>query len=479
MESIDNILKLLSCPLNGNLFINPVIANDGVVYEKDALEKRYKNNNFESTISQNYKPVPLISKIIEKFKSSSFLINSNGLNLYFDRTDRELKNLKEQIKHLENSLQLEKSNAIEAIKNEHSLKITNDYLMNEFSDFKKKTELEIHELEENNTILKKTIRLISEENEKLKIIDISSRINNNNSINNSNLETYIENEKKLKNEIERLENLVSKLKTQIEIFNKEYNTIQEVFLSQEDIDSLQKTKFQDYIQMKGRLSIIDEVKIIVNFNRNSVINYNDKEGSNAILISCYNGCSYDIIKYLIDLGIDYKKKDKYGGTALIYASRCCSKSVIELLISLGLNISDADSDNCTALHNACRYNTLEVVKLVFNKFIEATNYNKQQFNKLRISFSDETILHLAVFNSKEVVEFISDKVNLDLQKKDGNTALHLACYSNSDSEIIKLLLSMGASISIINKDRLNPIEYGIKYNEYKEVVLFLKELNKV
>ena len=205
------------------------------------------------------------------------------------------------------------------------------------------------------------------------------------------------------------------------------------------------------------------------------INFETEKKRNAVLYACELGCKADVINYLISIGIDYSKNDKFNNSALKLACWYCSNDEIDIFLNLNQKVTEKDIFNWTSLHSACRHNSIEVVKKIFDIYTKETNCNKEQLNDLK-NDTNSTLLHLVVCNSFEVTQFFIDKVDLDIQNNENNTALHSACLWTTDTNIIKLLLEKGAKTDIINNEGFKPIEYGIKENMSEDVKKYLKSL---
>ena len=72
-----------------------------------------------------------------------------------------------------------------------------------------------------------------------------------------------------------------------------------------------------------------------------------------------------------------------------------------------------------------------------------------QFNDLEIQ---DSLLHTAVRNnSDKIVKFLIDQgINVDLQNKNGESALHLCCGQTSKPQLAELLVFLGANTGVKN-----------------------------
>ena len=492
----DRVLELMKCPLTGQLMKNPVVTYDEICYERDAIDEIFiRGDTTDPTtgkpfLSRNYILLPLLREIIQEYlkknKKNSNNINEDS-NQIVNSLIQENSKLNDRIIWLENELVKEKSKAInkednydfddsfsvfgnenkDIIKNDNNNKEIELYrkLSNAQNDIielqkqNKKLELEISSL---NTIIKeKDLQysllnialeafLVNNQNDQIKpkpIPEIKPEnvpIRNVNNISNLN---PIKNPKK------------------IDIKSNTNET-------KEDIEKFKSMTLKEYIDKNQINSSVEEMKIIVKYNNLCYIQFVDDEKRNAISYSIIKKCSLNIIKYLISLSIDVMAVDNYNCSALYYACKYGTNDIVTYLIILGLKVSSLDDESTTPLHIACRYNNLHVVKTVYNQYMMETKCNLADLNKLK-NLEGYTILHFGAFNSKEVIEFLSEKVNINIKNKYGRTALHLACANNPDIDSINELLSKGGSTSIKENDGLTPISFGIKYNKNSEVVEYL------
>ena len=471
----DAILELMKCPITNEVMKNPVMTYEEIVYEREAIDELFfKGEHFDPKtgkpfLLRNYFHMPLLSNIIKEY-----------MKVVKKPVSEEVASLKKLIETLMNEKEdlLKENRALQEKCKDQEIRL--DELRNVAGRVVKDSFYLGTDFSENLNNLKKKIKQLEKEKSELKI-----ELENANS-------KYFELEQNSdcvgKQSLYESLNLIPDI-TPTPGRNNEFlperliieNNFIEIksYETKENIERLQNMKLKEYLDKYGKNSLVEEIKIIVKYNKNADIKFESDKKRNAVLYACEKGCSVEVLKYLISLGVDYTKNDKDNKTALYIASRDCSKEAVDLFVNLGQKITHADDEKWTPLHTACRNNSIEVVKTVYEHYKNATNCNKEHLNNLRTD-PNCTILHLAACNSnsKEVVEFIADKVDLDLKDKDDYTALHYACKNSSNIETIKVLLAKGANPNIKNNDGLTPFEYGIKYNSNTEVKEFLNSLNK-
>ena len=126
-------------------------------------------------------------------------------------------------------------------------------------------------------------------------------------------------------------------------------------------------------------------------------------------------------------------------SALLEASQCGNDEAVQFLLYMGVNINHSNSEGKTALMLACEAGHEEVVQTLVSA---GASVNDQDS-------AGQTALMLASGNLVVLYCLLLAKANPDLQRKDGNTALHNACYKGQ-STIVRLLLSFSATFVIAN-----------------------------
>ena len=138
----------------------------------------------------------------------------------------------------------------------------------------------------------------------------------------------------------------------------------------------------------------------------------------------------DMIKEIVNTGINVNIVDGYGDTLLYHSVIACNKEVVEYLINQGANINTWNHKGYTPLHKAISFYHLTIAEL----FIKEGAYINAATNNC------DTPLHLAVeINCIPIVELLINKgANLTVQNNSCFTPLHLA-KNRGHHEIIKLL----------------------------------------
>ena len=114
--------------------------------------------------------------------------------------------------------------------------------------------------------------------------------------------------------------------------------------------------------------------------------------------------NYELVKKLIEYRVYINFQDKYGNTALIYASRQGNKEICNLLINYGADINIQNKYGHTALNHAIIFGSTELSSLLIKSGTDISGY---------------TPLMLAVmFRNNKICEMLIDVgAELDVSNK--------------------------------------------------------------
>jgi ankyrin repeat protein len=90
------------------------------------------------------------------------------------------------------------------------------------------------------------------------------------------------------------------------------------------------------------------------------------KGSTALIEASYHG-HLDIVKYLVEHGVDLNHYNYMGNTALMMAVQNKKTDVVEYLVSKGVNVEIADKNNVTPLMIACGKGYYEIAKCLIEQ----------------------------------------------------------------------------------------------------------------
>ena len=145
-------------------------------------------------------------------------------------------------------------------------------------------------------------------------------------------------------------------------------------------------------------------------------------------------------------------------------------SLLELLPN-EVNINSPEECGDTPLHLACKYHCREdiIIYLVQARGAKATTLNKEGNSPIHLTFSRRHRLSLKTY--KILLEGVENDV--DLQDKDGNAVLHLACDTCNEELITFLVKSKGAAISIQNNYGELPLHLILKRRSNLSIINLL------
>ena len=207
----------------------------------------------------------------------------------------------------------------------------------------------------------------------------------------------------------------------------------------------------------------------------------DGKGSTVLHISVYKK-NFNIVKKLIDYCKIYfpDKVNKFineentkGICPIHYASFRGNIDIIKLLIENGADITKKTQKNLNIIHYCAQGNMPNSLMYFYLKFRENKVTKKKIKYKLILEkdLADSTILHWAVYSVAEdfllylinlnIFDSEQEKLNfINMQDKNGFTALHL-CIISKSSRIALKLLQNGADTSLRDNNQRTPLDLAI------------------
>jgi len=243
----------------------------------------------------------------------------------------------------------------------------------------------------------------------------------------------------------------------------------------------------------------------------------------------------EMTKRLVTIGSDVNKKNISGYSSLHHAASRGDKGLVELLIAKGANVNTQDRWGVTPLHCICEgFRTkdeeaiasrsrdngaggldcqlgtkneeakIEVAKVLIahgadvNKAsssgttpLHAAAYlNKLEMAKLLVAHGADvsavatriwgyTPLHMASkYGSKEVVQFLLTRVDVNVRDAHGFTPLHVAVgrregIDDDNSEVVDILIAHGADVNAKTKDDFTPLHYAAAHSSLNTMKILL------
>jgi uncharacterized protein len=134
---------------------------------------------------------------------------------------------------------------------------------------------------------------------------------------------------------------------------------------------------------------------------------------------------------------------KLASNLLIWAATYGHNEVLRTLLDLKVSVNNHGYHDLMALHHAARSGYKPVLRALL---AAGANVNLQ-------TKYGETALHLACFSNNSNAALVSILLaagaNVNLKTESGKTALHLACFSNnSNAALVSILLAAGANVNL-------------------------------
>ncbi|ORX45985.1 hypothetical protein BCR36DRAFT_585447 [Piromyces finnis] len=219
-----------------------------------------------------------------------------------------------------------------------------------------------------------------------------------------------------------------------------------------------------------------------------------------IMNSIINKNQLDLLKYLVEHGLDINRKDKKENTILIYAIKTMKESIINYLLKCHIDIDSMTNLNLDfdILKKIFMLNNKNLFKLVYNNafdvnqkdghgdslLINAIEYGNEELIKYLIDCNADvnkegkkysTPLVSAIFkgNVNIVKYLIAHGANVNKNVSYGNTPLIYA-IENNNVEIVKCLVENGADLNIEGDNFDTPLIWAIN-NGNEELVKYLIE----
>lgn len=265
-----------------------------------------------------------------------------------------------------------------------------------------------------------------------------------------------------------------------------------------------KTAFY-FLAENGNLKII---QLFLNYKAD--VHAVTKKGENLLLQAAYNYNNWEVMKLLIDLGLDINHKNNSKETPLhiaaAYNKNESHLKIIELLLKNGADVDARDSSGLTPLYNLVRRSNIKVVQLYLNFKPDLNTFKESGCNLLSsaVSFnknmdvlqliidlgfdidgrnneSSETPLLTAAFLNQEDNFFdqaeilLKNGARINLHDSQGRTALYHLVY-NGNFRIIELFLFYKADVRTIDVYGSNLLFPAASHNKHSKVVQLLVDL---
>ncbi|KAJ9587146.1 hypothetical protein L9F63_019334, partial [Diploptera punctata] len=180
---------------------------------------------------------------------------------------------------------------------------------------------------------------------------------------------------------------------------------------------------------------IDTIKYLLDSGMN--VNDTNRKMQTAAYLACYHD-KCEVFKYLVDNGADLRLcDDNNGNTLLHYAAMCGSIDIIKYLLDSGMNINGTNKLMQTAAYFTLYYDKCEALKYLVENGADLRICDKK----------GNTLLHCAALcGSIDIIKYLLDSgMNINGTNKDMQTAAYLA-LDLENCEVLKYLVDNGADL---------------------------------
>ena len=217
--------------------------------------------------------------------------------------------------------------------------------------------------------------------------------------------------------------------------------------------------------------------------------------------------NYDVIKLLLENGVDVDARDDVGETALFKAVDAGNEPVIELLLKHGADPNRLDADGEPVLRRAIEKGDVTVAKLLLDAGAKAYHSSKRPTPTLvaaacalcdqkmvevliqhgadvnKKGMNKETAIFSAVREGQVAIikYLLTHKADVNHQNAKGESVLFIA-IDEQDLSLVKVLLSHGAHANLQSVKDLTPLDCAIQRGELdivKELLTQGADVNRV
>ena len=237
--------------------------------------------------------------------------------------------------------------------------------------------------------------------------------------------------------------------------------------------------------IKKHIHLKDKFKNMLK-RRPYLINQTNKKGWSLLILACRNSKTYDledIVKFLLESGIDINLKTDDGWTALASSVRNSvtdsTELTVKMLLDFEADINIKNNEGKTSIMLASMYSNQGSSKYTVKMLLDAgAAVNMQDNEGLTALINSCRFLNLT---STETIKMLLDaNADINIQTTQGRlTALMNCSFSGAPLNIIKMLFKKSPNLSLHSSSNLRAFDYFYKYNRNKEVLKLFVENDEI
>lgn len=227
----------------------------------------------------------------------------------------------------------------------------------------------------------------------------------------------------------------------------------------------------------------NDIDIVVKLlEKNPDVNLCMKDGLSPLMIAC-NFNRIDLLRLIMKHNPDIDTQMVNGDNPLLTAIYKGYTEITEILLTKGANSSKCLYNKQSIIELLLDHPWTTLEKIQTNWYEDVIEHGSENFVRRVKQTTPEYVfdlfagsypLQLASFiGHVEIIKLLlKHKVNIDIQKEDGTTALFYACEFGHE-EIVRILLDSGSNKTMSRHDTKSPLEIAMD-NGHKYIVLMLQ-----
>ena len=187
-------------------------------------------------------------------------------------------------------------------------------------------------------------------------------------------------------------------------------------------------------------------------------------GTCALFIATERG-HLEIVKVLLDAGVDLDSKDSTGQTALYRATRRGDDILMRFLIQRGAALETKDDNGRTVFSANAKYCDDSHLRILLDAGADPNTTGHDGISELYDAAAAGDVAYVRTL--------LRNGTNPSITTKYGWTPLHWAA-NNGHLEVVKLLLSKGADHSALSDQKSTPLDMAVRANQSVVAALLIR-----